>query len=114
MKMNIFLRSSFRPMVLVSLAFYLLMPRSLSFAATNEPDSSPAKLERRLYVAEKSGLSVYDIDRGHKLIKKIAVPDSGDYKGICASPNLAGLFLTSNMRDELIYVDLPTEEVSWR
>jgi DNA-binding beta-propeller fold protein YncE len=72
-------------------------------------------LQRRLYVADRSGgLSVYDIDHGHKLLRRIEVPDSGSYKGIAASVPLGRLYITSNLRDELISIDLETEKVVWR
>ena len=73
-----------------------------------------AGLERRLYVTDKTGISVYDIDRGHALIRKIAIPDSGDYPGIAASPQLGRLYVTSHTRDELIAIDLATDAVVWR
>ncbi|MGH9548391.1 MAG: hypothetical protein ACRD3W_03410, partial [Terriglobales bacterium] len=49
--------------------------------------------QRRLYVTDKSGISVYDIDHGHRLLKKIDVPYSGDYKGIAASVQLGKLYV---------------------
>lgn len=73
-----------------------------------------ADSERRLYVTDKSGISVYDIDHGHALLHKIAVPDSGNYKGMAASVPLGLLYLTSATRDELIAIDLKTEAVVWR
>src|SRR3989442_15846678 len=45
-------------------------------------------LERRLYVTDRTGISVYDIDRGHAFVRKIDIPDSGDYPGIAASAQL--------------------------
>jgi DNA-binding beta-propeller fold protein YncE len=73
-----------------------------------------AGLERRLYVTDKSGVSVYDIDNSHKLLRKIDVPGTGDYKGIAASPQLGKLYLTSYLKDELVCIDLATEKVDWR
>ncbi len=70
--------------------------------------------ERRLYVTNASGISVYDIDNGHALLRKIEIPDSGDYKGIAASPQLGRLYVTSHRRDELICLDLATDAVVWR
>ena len=84
-----------------------------TFAAPTA-DAAVVSVERRLYVADKSGLSVYDIDHGHKFVRKIELPDSGDYKGICASPALGKLYITSNTRDELICLDLSSETISWR
>jgi DNA-binding beta-propeller fold protein YncE len=70
--------------------------------------------ERRLYVTEKTGISVYDIDKGHKFVRKIDIPDSGDYKGIAASIPFGKLYVTSYKKDELICVDLKTDAVLWR
>src|SRR5436190_11159529 len=71
-------------------------------------------VERRLYVTNRTGISVYDIDRGHALIRTIQIPDSGDYPGIAASPQLGRLYVTSHTRDELICLDLATDAVVWR
>ena len=73
-----------------------------------------ASRERRLYVTDRSGISVYDIDHGHKLLHRIDIPDSGDYKGIAASPQLGKLYVTSFKKDELICLDLATEKIDWR
>jgi len=70
--------------------------------------------ERRLYVTNASGISVYDIDNGHAFLRKIDIPDSGDYKGIAASPQLGRLYVTSHRRDELICLDLASDAVLWR
>lgn len=92
---------------LLILAFSL--PRSLRGGADKTSDR-----QRRLYVTDKSGISVYDIDHGHQLLRKIDVPDSGDYKGIAASVQLGKLYVTSYKKDELICLDLKTEKVDWR
>ena len=34
----------------------------------------PAPIERRLYVTNATGISVYDIDRGHAFVRKIDIP----------------------------------------
>lgn len=73
-----------------------------------------AGLERLLYVTDKSGISVYEIDNGHKLRRRIEVPDSGAYKGISVSVPLGRLYLTSNVKDDLICIDLLTDKVLWR
>jgi DNA-binding beta-propeller fold protein YncE len=75
--------------------------------------AAPAR-QRRLYVTNASGISVYDIDNGHTFLRKIEIPDSGDYKGIAASPQLGRLYVTSHRRDELICLDLATDAVLWR
>src|SRR5262249_23752044 len=71
-------------------------------------------LERRLYVSDRSGISVYDIDNGHKLLRKIELPGTGDYKGIAASPQLGKLYVTSYKGDEVICLDLRTDAVVWK
>jgi DNA-binding beta-propeller fold protein YncE len=77
-------------------------------------DGKTSDRQRRLYVTDRSGISVYDIDHGHELLKKIDVPDSGDYKGIAASVQLGKLYVTSYKKDELICLDLKTDKVDWR
>src|ERR1041384_8665473 len=73
-----------------------------------------AQVQRRLYVTDASGISVYDIDHGHALLRKIAIPNSGDYKGIGASAQLGRLYVTSHRGDDLIAIDLRTDSVVWR
>jgi len=75
---------------------------------------SHGSLERRLYVTDKSGISVYDIDSGHKLVRKIELPSTGDYKGIAASPQLGKLYVTSYKDDQLICLDLRSDAVLWK
>src|SRR5215813_1425276 len=82
----------------------------LCFAAS--PDTG--RLQRLLYVTDRAGISVYDIDAGHKLVRKIDVPETGDYKGIAASPQLGRLFVTSYKHDELVSIDLANDKVVWR
>ncbi|HEY6220219.1 MAG TPA: hypothetical protein VIV65_09175 [Gemmatimonadaceae bacterium] len=71
-------------------------------------------MQRLLYVTDASGISVYDIDRGHAFLRKIAIPNSGAYKGIGASPQLGLLYVTSNRADELIAISLATDSIVWR
>src|SRR5215467_11817622 len=73
-----------------------------------------ATLERRLYVTDSSGISVYDIDQGHKLLRKIDLPGTGEYKGIAASPQLGKLYVTSLKGDSLICLDLHSDAVVWK
>jgi DNA-binding beta-propeller fold protein YncE len=71
-------------------------------------------VERLLYVTDRSGVSVYDINDGHKLLRKIDLPGTGDYKGISVSPQLGKLYITSYTKDELLCIDLATEKIDWR
>jgi DNA-binding beta-propeller fold protein YncE len=78
-------------------------------------DVQRQRVERRLYVADDAGgVRVYDIDRGHQLVRTIAVPNSGVYKGIAASVSLGRLYLTSNSPDSLICLDLANDRELWR
>jgi DNA-binding beta-propeller fold protein YncE len=71
-------------------------------------------VERLLYVAEDQGwVYVYDINDGHRLLRKFEVPDAGEFKGICADPHRGKLYLSSYTNDQLVCVDLKTEKVDW-
>lgn len=83
-------------------------------AAPRQSGKVAGGTERLLYVADKSGISVYDINDGHRFLRKIEVPDTADYKGIAASPQLGTLYLTSNLKDELVCIDLATDQIKWR
>src|SRR5579872_2127186 len=46
-----------------------VMLRIIALLFTIGAIASAAGLERRLYVTDRSGISVYDIDNGHKLLR---------------------------------------------
>jgi DNA-binding beta-propeller fold protein YncE len=89
--------------------------------------AAPAREQRLLYVASPGirnyvewggkGILVYDIDRGHALLKRIASPfdDPGgkveNIKGVCASAATRRLYVTSLTR--LACIDLVTERTLW-
>jgi len=54
-------------------------------------------------------MSVYYINDGHRHLRDIALPDTGIYKGISASVQLGHLQLTSNLKDDILAVDLATD-----
>jgi DNA-binding beta-propeller fold protein YncE len=85
----------------------------IASTAVSGADHRPART-RLLYVTDASGLSVYDIDRGHAFVRKISVPNSGAYKGIGASVPFGLLYVTSNRDDELIALSLATDSIVWR
>src|SRR5436190_803835 len=100
----------------LALSFFLTV---LLLSGADEPASAKrgkvvGGVERLLYVTNRSGISVYDINSGHTLLRKIELPDSGDYKGISASVSLGKLYVTSYKKDELICMDLATDAIVWR
>ena len=102
--------------------YALLAAAGLAAAA---PSPSPG--QRRLYVASPGirnyvewggkGILVYDIDRGHAFVKRIASPfdDPGgkveNVKGVCASAATRRLYVTTLTR--LACIDLVTERPLW-
>jgi len=97
----------------------LLFPLTLlSLASVFPQTKSNGKIvdgiERLLYIANRTGVSIHDINDGHKLLRQFAVPDTASYKGISASVSLGKLYLTSNLRDELVCIDLATDKIDWR
>ncbi|MFO0968049.1 MAG: hypothetical protein U0793_21040 [Gemmataceae bacterium] len=80
---------------------------------------------RFLYVAEPGvrdyqkwgglGILVFDIDNGHKLVKRIPGPHAKDksinVKGICASTVTKKLYMTTPVK--LYCIDLKTEKLDW-
>src|SRR5580765_8602709 len=96
----------------ISIDVALLLLPALAGAADRGKVSDG--LERLLYVTDRSGISVYDINDSHRLLRKIEVPETGDYKGIAASVQLGKLYLTSYKKDELVCLDLATDKILWR
>ncbi len=92
---------------------FLLLPAAL-LVGQSKHGKTVNGVERLLYVTNKTGISVYDINDSHQLVRKIDVPDTGDYKGISASVSLGRLYLTSNLKDDLVCLDLATDKILWR
>jgi DNA-binding beta-propeller fold protein YncE len=67
-----------------------------------------------LYVAEYSGVSIYDAGADYRYLRRIHLSRTSDYKGICGSTSLGRLYLSSNEGDRLVCVDLESEEMLWR
>lgn len=93
-------------------------------AAADEPN---APLRRYLYVVcpgirdylefGGAGILVFDIDGGHRLVKRIATPASQEIKpdnikGVCAHAAGGKLYFTT--RSKLYCVDLLSEETLWQ
>src|SRR6266851_3528225 len=95
----------------------LLLSSGVLFAAgpvTKSGGKLVNGVERLLYVTNKTGISIYDINNNHKLLRSIDVPETSEYKGISASVSLAKLYLTSNLKDDLLCIDLATDKIDWR
>jgi len=105
-----------RPLILAFLAF-------VSLGAARAAEQQP---RRYLYVVcpgirdylefGGSGILVFDIDEGHKFVKRIATPASREampdnIKGVCASAVTGKLYFTT--RSKLYCVDLASEETLW-
>jgi DNA-binding beta-propeller fold protein YncE len=98
----------------IPVAFLLTLFLPATQAQTKSSGKVVNGIERLLYVSNKTGVSIYDINDGHKFLRKFDVPDTADYKGISASVSLGKLYLTSNLKDELVCIDLATDKIDWR
>ncbi len=93
----------------------LLLAAAALQAASDRPHGKIVDgSERLLYVTDRRNLSIYDINDGHKFLRHLEVADTGDFKGISASPQLGKLYLASYLKDDLVCVDLLTDQVLWR
>ncbi len=109
--------------VLATAALALILPRG---AAGADLRSSP-NAQRRLYVAEPGirdylefgghGLLVFDIDNGHRFVKRIATAGVNakgkpiNVKGVCASAATKKIFVSTIK--QLMCLDLVTEKLLW-
>jgi DNA-binding beta-propeller fold protein YncE len=108
-----------RAMTVFRIATLLLLP-CLGLAAPESERLTKSKgkvvngLERLLYITGKTGVSIYDINDNHTLLRTFEVPDTANYKGISASVSLGKLYLTSNLKDEVVCIDLASDQIDWR
>jgi YVTN family beta-propeller protein len=99
----------------VFLASFIALPSLLVAADTTKSKGKVVNgIERLLYITGKTGVGIYDINDGHKLLRSFDVPDTAAYKGVSASVSLGKLYLTSNLKDELVCIDLATDKIDWR
>ncbi len=113
--------------IALRLALCVAAAGAIAPTATAGDDPAPSGIQRRLYVAVPGirnyleygghGLLVYDVDDGHKLLRRIptaGLDDKGkplNVKGICASAATGRLYI-STIR-QLMCLDLATEELLW-
>jgi DNA-binding beta-propeller fold protein YncE len=111
---------------LIKLTVVLLLLRLAGSAAAADPRPG---LQRLLYVGSPGvrdyldwgghGVLVFDIDNGHRFVKRISlnghgIDESGkvlNIKGICASAKTGRLYVST--LKQLICIDLITDEVRW-
>ena len=81
--------------------------------------AAPPAVERRLYVTNKTGISVYDIDRGHRLVQTIDLPQTKAIRGVMASPATHMLYISyggdggSEGHGSMLRYDLVARRVVW-
>ena len=62
--------------------------------------------------SKKHGIFIFDIENGHKFVRKISVPDMGGTRGVCASPATDKLYYAHG-NTKLACLDLRTEKKLW-
>lgn len=106
----------------------LLSILALIVLSTTCRAEGPADVQHLLYVAVPgirdypqyggTGILVFDIDHGHRFVRRIAVPALGDSKhanaakGICASAATGRLYVSTPK--DLTCLDLSSEKVLWQ
>ena len=124
------MRQWLRRALLASLWYGLLtvslVPASLAHAWAEKPNPSEAADGRLLYVAAPgirndlqyggAGILVFDMDHGHKFLRRIETPASQEtqpdnIKGVCANAGTKKLYFTTTKK--LYCVDLQTEKTLW-
>lgn len=92
----------------------MLIRKSILLVAVLTSLAAEGQTDRLLYVAEDHGfVYVYNIDDGHRLLRKFEVPGTGSYKGISADPKRGKLYLSSYVGDQFVCVDLASEKIDW-
>ena len=102
-----------RVLLQVTAAALLLCAMLLASAAA-------AAEQRLLYVtvpdgaggSKGHGIYLFDIDDGHKFVRKIDIPDMGGTRGVCASPATDKLYYAHG-NTKLTCMDLLTEKKLW-
>src|SRR4051794_15376839 len=101
-------------LLLLTAAGGLMLQHGRAAGSTKSHGKISNEIERLLYVTNKTGVSIYDINDNHRLLRSFDVPDTAEYKGISASVSLGKLYLTSNLKDDLLCIDLDTDKIDWR
>jgi DNA-binding beta-propeller fold protein YncE len=93
---------------------------SLLFGSLTSGVAADPSIKRLLYVTSRDGaggkgakgIYIYDIDRGHKLVKFIEMPQLGGTRGACACAATGKMWIAHG-NDKLLCMDLKTEKVLW-
>jgi acyl-CoA thioesterase-1 len=114
-----------KPM-LATAARFLLLLLALCAGPLSDAHAEETQVQRYLYVVAPgirnylefggAGILVFDIDAGHRFVKRIATPASqvampANIKGVCAHAATGRLFFTTTA--ELFCVDLVSEQTLW-
>lgn len=94
---------------------------ALTLAGLAAPAAGQEKLTRHLYVSSrdgaggkgKSGIYIYDIDNGHKLVKFLAMPELGGTRGMCGCAKTGKLWIAHG-NDKILCMDIKTEKILWQ
>jgi len=103
---------TYRVLLAVAVALFVDAPAA---------DSAEKPVRRLLYVTSRDGaggrgdkgIYIYDIDRGHKLVRFIALPKLGGTRGACACAATDKMWIAHG-NDKLLCFDLKTEKVLWQ
>ena len=101
---------------LICLLLASFLPLVTEGSSQEEPSIARVPLtEHRLYVADdRGGLVVYDQGRGHHRLRRIELPGTGDYRGMAVDVPGARLYISSHLRDEVVCLNLLTDEILWK
>jgi len=85
---------------------------ALTSDAPNEPPTQTGLHNRPLlYVAGKASIRIFDIDKGHELVRKVKLPIGRKIRGIVASAVTQRLYLS--YEQSLACIDLASDEILW-
>jgi DNA-binding beta-propeller fold protein YncE len=86
---------------------------------TNAPTAGSSIIRHYEYVFPDGGMYVYDMDRGHELVKTIRLPTTAGVRGVVASPITHMLYISyggdggSNGNGSLLKYDLVADQLVW-
>jgi DNA-binding beta-propeller fold protein YncE len=88
-------------------------------AGTNTPTAGSSSIRHYEYVFPDGGMYVYDMDKGHELVKTIRLPTTAGVRGVVASPVTHMLYISyggdsgRNGNGSLLKFDLVADQLVW-